>query len=190
MRFWERACRRSGFELLYSEGFTPHARISLAAPLPVGIISQVELMDIWLSRWESPDLFLKGLSKQLPIGIGLNDVKIISLDEPSMQSTLRFAEYIVELESEKTAIEIESSIRSLLSSENLPWKHMRDKGEKRYDLRTLVDDVWLISNDNTLCKLGMRLRCDTLGSGRPEQVTIALGFQKRPISIQRTALIF
>ncbi|MEJ2739412.1 MAG: TIGR03936 family radical SAM-associated protein, partial [Dehalococcoidia bacterium] len=30
MRFWERAIRRSGLSLAYTEGFNPHPRISLA----------------------------------------------------------------------------------------------------------------------------------------------------------------
>jgi len=35
----------------------------------------------------------------------------------------------------------------------------------------------------------MRLRSDEKGAGRPEQVTKALGFTKRPKSIHRTNLI-
>ena len=48
MRLWERAFRRAGMELAYSEGFSPHPRISLAAPLSVGITSIAELMDVFL----------------------------------------------------------------------------------------------------------------------------------------------
>ncbi len=33
MRFWERALRRANLPVAYSEGFSPHAQISLAAPL-------------------------------------------------------------------------------------------------------------------------------------------------------------
>jgi len=35
----------------------------------------------------------------------------------------------------------------------------------------------------------MRLRCDSSGSGRPEQVTVALGFAPYPRSMHRTKLI-
>jgi hypothetical protein len=35
----------------------------------------------------------------------------------------------------------------------------------------------------------MRLRCDETGSGRPEQVVYALGFNEYPKSIQRTKLV-
>ena len=57
MRFWERAFRRARIPLAYSEGFSPHPRISLAAPLPVGVTSEAELMDVMVSRWISPQWF-------------------------------------------------------------------------------------------------------------------------------------
>ena len=36
MRLWERALRRASIDIAYSEGFTPHPRLSLAAPLAGG----------------------------------------------------------------------------------------------------------------------------------------------------------
>lgn len=34
MRFWERALRRAGLPVAYSEGFSPHPQIAIAAPSP------------------------------------------------------------------------------------------------------------------------------------------------------------
>ena len=47
MRLWQRALHRAGIALAYSEGYTPHPRISLAAPLALGITSEAELMDVF-----------------------------------------------------------------------------------------------------------------------------------------------
>jgi len=38
--------RRAGIPLEYTEGFSPHPRISLAVPLSVGVTADNELMDI------------------------------------------------------------------------------------------------------------------------------------------------
>ena len=46
MRLWHRALQRAGISLAYSQGFNPHPKISLAAPLALGITSEAELMDI------------------------------------------------------------------------------------------------------------------------------------------------
>ena len=50
IRLWHRALRRAGVELAYSEGFSPHPKISLAAPLALGVTSQAELMDVFITN--------------------------------------------------------------------------------------------------------------------------------------------
>jgi len=66
---------------------------------------------------------------------------------------------------------------------------MRDTGPRRYDLRKLIETIWLIDWQDFDCLIGMRLRSDNRGTGRPEQVSIALGFNHYPRSIHRTKLI-
>lgn len=189
MRLWERALRRAQIPLAYSEGFSPHPRLSLAAPLPVGVTSEAELMDVFVLKLVSPHWFTTAASRQLPPGIEILGVYQIALSMPSLQSKVRYAEYRVEVETEKGPEDIESVISSLLSLEHLPWHHQRDTGRRNYDLRALIDALWLIDWRHPYCTIGMRLRCDSGGSGRPEQVASALGFTGYPQSIHRTKLI-
>jgi len=163
MRLWQRALHRAGVVLAYSEGFSPHPRMSLAAPLPIGVTSEAELMDIFDTRWVSPHFFTKAVSQQL--------------------------EYSVEVETEKERRDIEAALASLLSLKHLPWQHQRDTGTRHYDLRALIDDLWFISWCHPYYTIGMRLCCDSNGSGRPEQVANALGFTQYPQSIHRIKLV-
>ena len=189
LRLWQRALHRAGISLAYSEGFSPHPRISLAAPLPIGVTSQAELMGILCTKWVSPHFLTAAVSQQLPPGIKILQVYQLALTMPSLQSQVRYAEYRVEVETEKGQKDIESALTSLLSIKHLPWQHQRDTGTRNYDLRALIDDLWLIDWHSGSCTVGMRLRCDNSGSGRPEQVTTALGFTHHPQVIHRTKLI-
>ena len=189
MRFWERAFRRAQVPLAYSEGFSPHPQISLAAPLPVGVTSEAELMDVLVSRWVSPQWFTAVVNQQLTPGFEILGVLSIIPTTPSLQSRLRHAEYQVEVPTDREAQDIKSAISHLLSLESLPWHHRRDTGQRSYDLRTLIDDLWLVTWRQPYGAIGMRLRCDSGGSGRPEQVASALGFTGHPQSIHRTKLI-
>lgn len=189
MRLWERALRRAAIPLAYTEGFNPHPRISLAAPLAVGVTSQAELMDIFTTRLVSPHWFTGAISQQLPPGIEILEVYQVALNMPSLQSQVHYAEYEVEVETEKGREDIELALTSLLSAKSLPWQHQRDTGTRHYDLRALIDDLWLIDWREGSGTIGMRLRCDNSGSGRPEQVAAALGFAHHPQSIHRTKLI-
>ena len=189
IRLWERVFRRSQIPLAYSEGFSPHPRLSLAAPLPLEVTSEAELMDVFVSTWVSPHRLVDAVKGQLPPGLDVLGVYQIALSTPSLQSQLRYAEYEVEVETEKERKDTETAVAGLLSAKHLPWQHLRDTGPRRYDLRALIDDLWLIEGQQPHCTLGMRLRCDSSGSGRPEQVATALGFKDYPQSIHRTKLI-
>ena len=189
MRLWQRALTRAGIALAYSQGYNPHPRISLAAPLALGVTSEAELMDIILASWISPHSFTTGVNQQLPAGVEILQVFQMPLEIPSLQSQVRFAEYRVELETGRRMDDIATAIAELLSREELPWEHQRDTGPHRYDLRRLIDDLWLVDWQDVRCVMGMRLRCDGNGSGRPEQVALALGFENPPQSIHRTRLI-
>jgi len=189
MRLWERALRRAQIPLAYSEGFSPHPRLSLAAPLPVEVTSEAELMDVFTTKWASPHWFTDMASQQLPPGIKILNVYQIPPGIPSLQSQVRYAEYQVEVETEKGLEDIESAVSTLLSVKHLPWHHQRDTGKRSYDIRALIDDLWYINWHYPYYNIGMRLRCDSGGSGRPEQVALALGFTHHPQSMHRTKLI-
>ena len=190
MRLWERAMRRAGISPAYSEGFSPHPRISLAAPLAVGVTSRAELMDIFLEQRIAPEAFMQQIGAQLPAGIEIIEAFAANAVAPSLQSRVRFAEYEVIVEAPGYVAELPDKIKDMLAREQFAWHHRRDTGEKYYDLRTLIDDLWLVEQKGDTGKVGMRLRCDASGTGRPEQVIRALGYEGTPLSIERTKLVF
>jgi len=189
IRLWERAFRRADIPLLYSEGFNPRPRISLAAPLSVGVTGESELMDVFVTGAVSPHWFVAAVNQQLPPGIEILEIRPVAPGLPSLQSQVRFAEYRVEVETEKDIKYIEGAISGLLSTEYLPWHHQRDTGRRNYNLRALIDSLWLINHIHSNYTIGMRLRCDSTGSGRPEQVIRAMGITQYPHLLHRTRLV-
>ena len=189
MRCWERVMRRAAIPLAYSEGFSPHPRISIAAPLALGVTSDAELMDVNTTRWVSPHWFADGVGRQLPRGLKVVGVFPVATTLPSLQSAVRMAEYRVEVDPSIGKEQAEIAVERLLSMEQIPWSHLRDTGERKYDLRPLIEDIWLIDWSMANGTFGMTLRCDSKGSGRPEQVALALGFPDHPRSIHRTKLV-
>jgi radical SAM-linked protein len=146
-------------------------------------------MDLFCTRWVSPHFFTDALNQQLPAGIKILQVYAVAPTLPSLQSQVSYSEYDVQIETEKDKPDIESALASLLSAKQLPWHHERDTGTHSYDLRALIDELRLADWHKGSCTIGMRLRCDNSGSGRPEQVAAALGFKNYPKSIHRTRLI-
>lgn len=189
IRLWQRALTRADIPLAYSEGFNPHPRISLALPLSLGVTSEAELMDLFLSRVVAPHYFTTALGQQLPSGIKILGASPVGLNLPSLQAAVHFVEYRVAVETEWGKEEIESKLYGLLDMATLPWEHQRDTGPHKYDLRALIDDLWLMEWNRGCASIGMRLRCGSGGTGRPEQVIAALGFPQRPTEIHRTKIM-
>jgi radical SAM-linked protein len=188
MRFWERALRRAGVALAYSEGHTPHPRLSLAAPLAVGVTSSAELMDVILARRIAPLDFMRSLSAQLPAGIEILEVAEVGLGLPSLQSEVRWARYRVEGPLAGSQDEARAAFDRFLAAESIPWEHLREKEVRRYDIRALVRELWVEDGPSGSYALGMVLRCDNTATGRPEQVAAALGLPD-PAAIHRQELI-
>jgi radical SAM-linked protein len=185
-RVWQRAFRRAGVEMVYSDGFTPHPRLSLAAPLALGVTSSCELMDVYTVKAISGPSLDCMVSAQLPAGLKIDQVCSVPLELPTLQSQLRFAEYMVQVVAAEADV-IKHSIDSLMSKDSLPWGHRRDVGVKSYDLRPLINSLCCEASQDMAVMLRMKLRCDSNGAGRPEQVVLALGLGI-PLSIQRTRL--
>ncbi len=189
MRFWERALRRAGLPLAYSQGFTAHPRISIAAPLPLGTTSEAELVDIYMTRWIAPHSFLQAIRLQLPASIFVTEATAVPTNAPSLQSQVRLAEYRVSASIMVDKTETQGAIERLIGATTLMWQHTRDTGVRSYDLRPLVKELWLENSAEDTVVIGMVLRCDPEGSGRPDQVMSALGFTHSPREVHRVKLI-
>ncbi len=201
MRFWERALRRAELPVAYSEGFSPHAQLAMAAPLPVGTTSDAELMDVFMSESTAPRTLIAALAPQLPEGLAVVSAEEVGMALPALQADVRFAEYDVRVaatrceravETETWAVEagadVGSVIERFLAAETIPWEHKREQEMKSYDIRAQVEEIALAARESDSLCLRLRLKNDSGGSGRPEQVMLALGLPS-PVGIHRTKLI-
>ncbi|MSQ09884.1 MAG: DUF2344 domain-containing protein [Dehalococcoidia bacterium] len=189
MRFWDRAFRRAHLPLAMSQGFHPHPRISVAAPLPVGVTSEAELMDVHFDEALPVEQALERLRAQMAPGFTVLSGETVSEDLPSLQALVRFSEYLVDGETALGADEVATLLSDLLARADIPWELTRDGEVRQYDMRPQLADLWLAAATDGLVTLGMRLQTDGKASGRPEQVTRVLGFEEAPLRIHRTQLV-
>lgn len=194
MRAWHRVLRRAKIPLAYSEGFVPRPKLSLAAPLAVGATSEAELMDVYLTRPMSPLTMLKAITPQLPKGLEAGTVEEVPVSLPSLQSLMQAADYAVFGRTDRTETIMREAIEYLLARETLPWRHKRENETRQYDLRPLIVNLslqlWKERGEaGAEFALAMRLRADSNGTGRPDQVIEALGLEGDDASIHRTGLV-
>ena len=186
---WERVLRRADLPLAYSQGFHPLPKLTFASALPVGCTSEAELMDMLLTEPLAPSELMQRLSSTLPAGIGIASIAQVPLNAPALQAELRWAEYLVTIETNESRDQIEARVQTLLSSDSV----MRERRGKSYNLRPLVLSLALEArpSPSSCVQLAMRLRADAnAGTGRPDEVVSALGWGDTLVQIHRRQLGF
>ncbi|MBP7609655.1 MAG: TIGR03936 family radical SAM-associated protein, partial [Steroidobacteraceae bacterium] len=73
-RAFERALRRTGVPMAYSQGFNPHPRISYANAAPTGTASEAEYVEIAVTAVLDPDKVREALDEAPPPGIDVLEV--------------------------------------------------------------------------------------------------------------------
>ncbi len=92
-RLFQRAVRRTGITMWYTEGFHPHLYMTFALPLSLGTESDCESVDMKLVDEITLEGVKERLNYVLPEGISVYDVK-----EPQMKaSRIEFSEYEIRL---------------------------------------------------------------------------------------------
>lgn len=120
MRVIERAMRRAGFPVAYSQGFNPRPRMSLASALTLGATSEWELCQLDLAEDLEParlEAAMTALRAQLPTGIEIQDVSAIPLEKKNPYIQVTAADYALTLGGEGAA---ESICRFVTEGPGLP----------------------------------------------------------------------
>jgi len=186
-KLWERSARRADLALAYSQGFHPQPKIQLAAALPLGFSSRCELVDMRVTGQVELAALPARLQRAVPSGLKILKVEEIDESSPPLQTQIVAAEYEVTLFDEFDEDRLAQSLAAVLAAETLP----RERRDKPYDLRPLIEDLRQIESDSAnRPRLFMRLTARESATGRPEEVLSALGVEYEGTRVERTRFIF
>ena len=184
---WERILRRADLPVAHSQGFHPLPKITFASALTVGCTSEAELMDVVLSEPLAPSEVMRRLASTLPTGIAITSVAEAPLNAPALQAELRWAEYLVTIETRESQEHIEAKVRMFTEALSV----MRERRGKSYDLRPLVLSLQVKGASGASAQIAMRLKADAkAGTGRPDEMLSALGWGDAPVHVHRRKLGF
>lgn len=95
MRFFQKAVRRSGIDICYTEGFSPHQVMSFAAPLGVGITSDGEYVDMEVHTSMPSKEAVRELNAVMPEGMEIIGYVRLADDAKTAMSVVSAADYEV-----------------------------------------------------------------------------------------------
>jgi radical SAM-linked protein len=170
--------------MAYTQGFHPHQRINLGVALPLGFTSDCELIDLWMEKDRETDDLKAAIAKALPPGLILRSIVKVGLGLPSLQKVIKFADYRVSPGEKYSFNHAKQAVENLLGRKEI---HQERRG-KEYDLRPLIDEITVAKLEDEV-ELVMRLSASQVGTGRPDEVLRALGFEPEQAQIVRTGLV-
>lgn len=171
-RTFDRAVRRSGLPVAYSEGFNPRAKIAFASPLPVGVESEAELCVVDLVAPVDLRELHRRLSAQLPPSLEIVELSGGYRGRRSPLADVAYAEYLAELRVPCSAAELEAAVSAVLAAESVrAWRRTKS-GEGQQEIRPGIVELEVV--DVEARRLRMRLQIAGENVAKPAEVVEAI----------------
>jgi len=198
MRTWERALRRSGLPLAFTQGHHPHLKMSFGPPLPLGFRSRAEVFDLELTRPPAVDL-KERLNAVLPDALEVLDFRPILFKTPSLMSQLEGASYRVRfprpfldeagLTPEALPGVLEARIVTLLARDHIVVRRESEAQTREFDARPSIVALEPAAGEHPAA-LDAHVRFTPRAQVRPDEVVELLipDGDARTIDIERVML--
>ncbi len=180
MRYFQKLNRRAGIDIAYSEGFSPHQKISFAAPLGVGLQSIGEYVDMEVNSLMNSDEAVKRMNEQCVEGMEVYSFKLLPEDAGNAMSIVAAADYLITFKNNNlfSLRKISEHINNFINSDTIEVLKTSKKSERMVDIKPLiysmeaVKDIDKIISDDDMAEFGimMKLATGSVNNLKPELV--------------------
>ena len=184
-----RALRRANIPVVISDGFNPRFRISFGPPLPLGISSSSEYLDIRLKEEVKVEELTERLNLILPQGLKILQAKIIPSTADSLVKIIDKASYIITLKIKEKLLnsvvknqedefkelkkKIEKNVKRFVNLEEIIVEKQAKNGIKMVDIRPSILDIKVRKFQNRILEFNLDLKIGQQGNLNPRYVAKA-----------------
>jgi radical SAM-linked protein len=134
-RAFERALRRAAVPIAFSQGFSPHPKISYASAAPTGVASEAEYLEIGLQAEVDPEHLRAALDAALSPGLDVLDAVIAG--PGALADRIDASRWRLELP-EIDPVVAEAAVRKFLDADEVLVERMTKQGKRTFDARQAV----------------------------------------------------
>jgi len=134
-RAFERAVRRAGVPVAYSQGFTPHPKISYASAAPTGVASEAEYLEIGLQATMDPADLRAALDAALSPGLDVVDA--VEADGENLADRIDASRFRIELPDLDPDV-LAAAVETFLAADEVIIDKITKQGRRRLDVRAAV----------------------------------------------------
>jgi radical SAM-linked protein len=130
IKVFEKALRRADLPVTLSQGFNPRPKMSIALPLPVGVSSEGEYMELELSESMEFQELCNRLNLQLPTELQILKGQELPEKSPAIMSQVETSEYMIHIQADSTlSEELERIIQVLISKTEILVQFQNKEGK-------------------------------------------------------------
>jgi radical SAM-linked protein len=126
----------------YSQGFTPHPKISYASAAPTGVASEAEYLEIGLCEEVDPAELRIALDAALSPGLDILDAVVAG--PGSLADRIDASRWRIELPGVDPAV-LRHAVSAFLAAPEVPVERMTKQGRRVFDARGAVVSIDVIS---------------------------------------------
>ena len=136
VRYFQKVMRRGEIDVAYSEGFSPHQKMSFAAPLSVGVLSKGEYFDMEVNSTLSTKEAIERINEQNVEGVKVLSYKLLPDNAKNAMAVMSAADYFV-----YTDIFTDDDITGFINQDSINVIKMTKKSEKEVDIKPLIYSI-------------------------------------------------
>lgn len=134
-RAFERALRRAGVPMAFSQGFSPHPKISWIGAAPTGAASEAEYLEIQVVTEVDPNALVGAVDAALPPGLDL--LEAVAATAPSLVDAIEASHWRIELPGVSRE-ELLAAVAQLLAAGQVHVERLTKQGMRTIDVRPAV----------------------------------------------------
>jgi radical SAM-linked protein len=144
-RAFERAVRRAGVPIAFSQGFTPHPKISYASAAPTGVASEAEYLEIALQAERDPAAVRTALDAALSPGLDVLDAVEAEVGT-SLADRIDASHWRIELPGVDPDT-LGHAVAAFQAAAEVPVERLTKQGRRTFDTRSAVARIDVITED-------------------------------------------
>jgi radical SAM-linked protein len=138
-RAFERALRRAAVPIAFSQGFTPHPKISYASAAPTGVASEAEYLEIGLQAPVDPAELRRALDAALSPGLDVLDA-VVATEGTSLADRIDASHWRIELPG-VSHTDAAAAVTAFLGAADVQVERMTKQGRRTFDARGAVTSI-------------------------------------------------
>ncbi len=152
MRYFQKAIRRAGLDVAYSNGFSPHQLITFAAPLGLGVTSEGEYFDGEFYSVSTTKDMVERLNAVMAEGMDVLDVRLLGQQAKTAMAAVCASDYLVSIREgyyQEESNQLFEKFSDFLKQEHIEVLKKTKKNEQMTDIRGMILEAYVTDNPHT-----------------------------------------